>query len=349
MAQLKITNSDRKIIDDFRINLVRENIDNNQKRKIIENLLHYERFTDIGDVNCSFSDLFKTKNDTYFVQNGHVVGIMVGSPNFESNLKNLPKNLGNLSKLSFLLIVGTQIEKIPSSIGKLKNLRFLEIYGNSNLYSLPDNITELSGLEELHLGYNNLSSLPETIGNLSNLKKIKLGFNRLSVLPESFKNLSLDYIEILENPLRSLANIKFEIDLSLNISEIRPSFDITITDLMEKGKDLLNYYGNDVGPHVGEYDRINISEEILDSEGDSMEAREMITAFDYYNKSPTQLAQQYSEDSNSLTDNEKGRLAWEGSIREREILELDGSKIPPTDPILFEINKRLSMKNKMYL
>ena len=133
--RLRLIKPEQDIIDNFGIDLVRENIDNNQKRKIIEKLLHYKRFTDIGDVNCSFSDLFMTRSDTYFVYNGHAVGIMVGSPNYESDLKFLPENLGDLSELAFLLIMGTQIERIPSSIGKLKNLRFLEIFGIGLLFS----------------------------------------------------------------------------------------------------------------------------------------------------------------------------------------------------------------------
>ena len=66
--------------------------------------------------------------------------------------------------------------------------------------------------------------------------------------------------------------------------------------------------------------------------------------FKYYSKPTLKLAQQYSENPNSLTGDEKERLAWEGGLREREILELDESKISPTDPILLEINKRLSIE-----
>ncbi|MHA1720644.1 MAG: hypothetical protein ACTSWX_11805, partial [Promethearchaeota archaeon] len=63
--------------------------------------------------------------------------------------------------------------------------------------------------------------------------------------------------------------------------------------------------------------------------------------YKYYEKSPLILAQQYIQDPDSLTEDERERLAWEGSYRERRILEL---KMDPDDPILLEINKRLTVE-----
>lgn len=327
MKLLRLPSPEQDVLDNFDVKLVREDIDSEKNKKIMENLFLYQRFTDLAKINNSCSDLFKTKKNTYFVYNGNIVGIIHGSPSFKSKMKFLPENLGDLSKLAFLLIMGTQIVKIPRSIGKLKNLRFLEIFGNSNLFSLPDSISELSRLKELHLGNNNLTALPENIGNLSNLKKIKLGSNQLVILPDSFKKLNLDYMEILENPLRSLANINFM---------PRIFFDITTKNLTKKGISVLDTFNTDYGD--------DISEEAMDITGDEKLPREMEPASDYYKKSPIQLALEYSKNPNSLNVDEKERLAWEGGFREREILELGESKILTTDSILLEINKRLKVE-----
>jgi hypothetical protein len=62
---------------------------------------------------------------------------------------------------------------------------------------------------------------------------------------------------------------------------------------------------------------------------------------EYYRNSPQTLALQHVNDQNSLTDEEKERLAYEGGWKERDILEL---KVPPNDPILVELTKRLTIE-----
>jgi len=57
-----------------------------------------------------------------------------------------------------------------------------------NLSSLPESISNLSSLKELHIGYNQLTSLPESIGNLNSLKELHIGYNQLTSLQENINN-----------------------------------------------------------------------------------------------------------------------------------------------------------------
>jgi len=64
----------------------------------------------------------------------------------EKNIKEIPKELGNLINLEKLFLNYNQIEKIPKEIGNLSNLK------------------------ELWLNINKIEKIPKEIGNLSNLK-----------------------------------------------------------------------------------------------------------------------------------------------------------------------------------
>ena len=58
------------------------------------------------------------------------------------------------------------------------------------LTTLPDEIGNLTNLNELWLYENELTILPESFGNLTNLTKLDLGCNQTITLPESFENLT---------------------------------------------------------------------------------------------------------------------------------------------------------------
>ncbi len=60
---------------------------------------------------------------------------------------------------------------------------------------------------------------------------------------------------------------------------------------------------------------------------------------EFYRKTPMELAQQYVENPESLTNGELERLGWEGGYQERKILE---SRISLDHPIIAEISRRLT-------
>lgn len=98
-------------------------------------------------------------------------------------ISKLPEDIGKLSNLEYLLVDGNRLETIPAKIGKLENLQCLDLsqqeYG---LKHLPDEISGLVSLTDLHLSENHLQSLPDGIGQLKSLAIFKADNNYLSEL-----------------------------------------------------------------------------------------------------------------------------------------------------------------------
>lgn len=57
----------------------------------------------------------------------------------------------------------------------------LNLYGRG-IFKLPDEIGQLTNLQELYLSRSQLASLPASIGRLSNLRKLNFGDNQLASL-----------------------------------------------------------------------------------------------------------------------------------------------------------------------
>ncbi|XP_016457035.2 uncharacterized protein LOC107780923 [Nicotiana tabacum] len=104
------------------------------------------------------------------------------------NLKSLrlggsiPKEIGNLSFLSFLEIGNnTFIDEIPNEVGFLKKLKYLSLQMNNLTGQIPQSLGFLPRLELLDLSENDLfGNVPLSIFNVSSLKIIDLGFNDLT-------------------------------------------------------------------------------------------------------------------------------------------------------------------------
>lgn len=125
----------------------------------------------------------------------------------------------------------------------------------------------------------------------------------------------------MDTPLRSLSNINF--------STIH-DYLITVADLTNSGKYLLR-------PWDDHY-RIIDDEDMDDHE---RIIRDFVPVSAYYSKSPSQLAIQFYDAQNSLTNEEIERLIWEVSLKERELLE---ANFPADNKIIQRINERLSIR-----
>lgn len=77
----------------------------------------------------------------------------------KNHLVELPKELGNLSKLSFLSMYGNNLLSLPPTIGQLTSLQFLDLHSN-NLKTLPEEIWNLKSLTVLNICSNILTSFP---------------------------------------------------------------------------------------------------------------------------------------------------------------------------------------------
>ena len=88
---------------------------------------------------------------------------------------------------------------------------------------LPENIGDLTNVEEIDLSYCGLRRIPESIGNLINLKYIDLTNNQLTTIPESIGrvvnlkklNLSMNRLLTLPDSIGNLVNLT-KLDLSYN-------------------------------------------------------------------------------------------------------------------------------------
>jgi hypothetical protein len=123
-------------------------------------------------------------------------------------ITSIPNEIGELTKLEELHLLGNAIVEIPTAIGELVNLRVLSLARNS-IKELPIEIGKLEGLQELYLDRNCLISLPEEIGQLVNLDLLFLIENQLSSLPKRFTEMrSLRWVTLARNRLKALPSVK---------------------------------------------------------------------------------------------------------------------------------------------
>jgi Leucine-rich repeat (LRR) protein len=85
-------------------------------------------------------------------------------------LHELPIEIGNLTKLTKLIVANNKLIAIPKEISKLTNLTYLSISVN-NLTTLPLEICNLIQLTDLDIYHNKLTILPLEIIQLSNLQR----------------------------------------------------------------------------------------------------------------------------------------------------------------------------------
>ena len=77
---------------------------------------------------------------------------------------------------------------VPADIGQLTSLTKLNLLGNQ-LTSVPAEIGQLTSLTELNFFYNQLTSLPAEVGHLTALKRLNLRVNKLRSVPSAIREL----------------------------------------------------------------------------------------------------------------------------------------------------------------
>ena len=87
------------------------------------------------------------------------------------------------------------LRQLPPEIGQLTNLRELNLVGNK-LSGLPPEIVQLINLRELNIGFISLSNLPPEIVQLTNLQSLNLTGNLLQSLPPEIGPLSVFAVSI---------------------------------------------------------------------------------------------------------------------------------------------------------
>ncbi len=98
-------------------------------------------------------------------------------------LTKIPREIGQLSKLTSLNLSFNRITSLPSEIGQLSELMMLDLSVNW-LTRLPIEIGQLSKLRRLYSNGNRLITLPSQVSNLSKLEILDLRNNYLPIPPE---------------------------------------------------------------------------------------------------------------------------------------------------------------------
>ncbi|MCA9329865.1 leucine-rich repeat domain-containing protein [Candidatus Saccharibacteria bacterium] len=120
-----------------------------------------------------------------------------------TNIKVIPPEIGQLTKLRKLHLDFNEFDKLPPEIGQLTELRVLSLDHNK-LRGLPDEICNLTNLCSLDCEFNKISSLPKNIGNLVNLKKLNALSNNLTTLPISLCTLPECKVDLYFNDIETL-------------------------------------------------------------------------------------------------------------------------------------------------
>ncbi len=115
-------------------------------------------------------------------------------------LTELPKEIGQLTELTYLSLENNQLTELPKEIGQLTKLNILLLLENK-IHSLPKEIGQLSALGILDLDSNRLTELPKEIGQLTRLRQLWLSDNQLTILTEEIGRLTqLNTLVLTGNP-----------------------------------------------------------------------------------------------------------------------------------------------------
>ncbi|CAF0966554.1 unnamed protein product [Didymodactylos carnosus] len=122
-----------------------------------------------------------------------------------------------------------KLGQLPRAIGRLTSLRFL-ILDTNDLDSLPEEISHLRYLQVLVVSNNRLNSIPETLGHIQSLESIHLANNRIKEFPLSFFHLiNLSFLDLSSNKLKQIP------DQIAHLSQLRTLllYDNRLTSLPE--------------------------------------------------------------------------------------------------------------------
>jgi leucine-rich repeat protein SHOC2 len=98
------------------------------------------------------------------------------------NLTSLPPEIGNLRNLQ-MLTISAELTVLPAEFVQLQNLREIH-FENTQFEVFPLELTELPNLTTLHLGNDEtITTLPAEIGNMSGLQDLSLKNTSITSLP----------------------------------------------------------------------------------------------------------------------------------------------------------------------
>ncbi|OAD58387.1 Protein flightless-1 [Eufriesea mexicana] len=136
----------------------------------------------------------------------------------ETNLTEIPEEMGKLLKLEHLSLVKNKLERLYGELTELCCLRTLNIRRNNIKSSgIPAELFHLEELTTLDLSHNNLKEVPEGLERARSLLNLNLSHNHIDTIPNTlfihltdllFLDLSDNRLETLPPQTRRLANLQ---------------------------------------------------------------------------------------------------------------------------------------------
>ena len=102
--------------------------------------------------------------------------------------KQLPKQIGFLSKLTNIWLPMGSLTVLPTEIGQLTALQVLNVSGNM-LVEIPNEIGKLVNLQVLNLSKNKISRIPDEVYQLTKLETFEYQHNPISHISNDIYNL----------------------------------------------------------------------------------------------------------------------------------------------------------------
>ena len=153
-----------------------------------------------------------------------------------------PNEITRLSNLTHLLIHNTPFVYFPPETFQIPNLTYLYI-SNNQIEHFPTEILKLTKLIELVIPNNNLSTLPTDVRHLTNLTTLGLSNNQFSHFPSEITEIpNLKKLDLSNN---LISNLPDEIDQLTNLTKLNLS-ENRLTRLPVKLKSLSNLKELDV-------------------------------------------------------------------------------------------------------
>ncbi|XP_069083767.1 leucine-rich repeat-containing protein 2 [Pleurodeles waltl] len=164
----------------------------------------------LQELNVSFNKLVSIPPELGNCENLEKMDL---SGNLE--LMELPFELSNLKKVTFVDISANKFPTIPICILRMSNLQWLDLSSN-NLTDLPEDIDRLDELKTLLLQKNNLTYLPRSLTNMPKLEMLIVSGDNLVEIPSLLMETpSLKFVSLRDSPVN--------IDVDLEHKEDRES------------------------------------------------------------------------------------------------------------------------------
>jgi len=112
-----------------------------------------------------------------------------------TNLKNklgLKESIEEIYQKRLLSLTYNQIKEIPKEIGQLHNLQRLWLSVNQ-IKEIPKEIGQLHNLEQLWLDRNKIKEIPKELGQLHKLQQLWLHNNPIKEIPKELSHLPIEY------------------------------------------------------------------------------------------------------------------------------------------------------------